>query len=75
MEKYDKLSTILIMLKQERGNRETEGGGSLEGPVTKDCSEGRDNDNEQGAKSVQPKTPVLRKVSNENLCTFNTRLL
>ena len=52
-----------MMVKQERGNRaEAEGGGSLEGSVTKDCSEGRDDDNEQAAKSVQPKTPVLRKV-------------
>ena len=51
-----------MMVKQERGNREAEGGGSLEGSVAKDCSEGRDDDNEQGAKSVQPKTPVLRKV-------------
>ena len=51
-----------MMVKQERENREGEGGGSLEGSVTKDCSEGREDDNEQAAKSVQPKTPVLRKV-------------
>ena len=59
------VSTVkMIMLMQERGSRETES----EGSVAKDCLEGRDNDNGEGAKSVQPKTPVLRKVVEEDKC-------
>lgn len=34
----------------------------FEGRDKKDSFEGRDSDSEQGAKLVQPKTPVLRKV-------------
>ena len=54
-----KVSTMLL---QERENRGAEGEGPPEGSVSKDCSEGKDDDNEQGLKPVQPKTPVLRKV-------------
>ena len=56
---------------QERGSTETKG--SSEGSVAKDCfeekdclEEGKDDENEHGAKSVQPKTPVLRKVLKED---------
>ena len=71
----------MIIPMQERGSKETEGGGggegegSSKGSVTRDCLEGRDkkdsfegrdSDNEQGAKLVQPKTPVLRKVVKED---------
>ena len=50
------------MLLQERGNRGAEGEGPPEALVSKDCSEGKDDDNEQEVKPVQPKTPLLRKV-------------
>ena len=65
----------MIIPMQERVSKETEGGGSSEGSVARDCFEGRDkkdsfegrdSDNEQGAKLVQPKTPVLRKVVKED---------
>ena len=66
-----KISTMLL---QERGNRGAEGEGPPEGSVSKDCSEGKDDDNEQEVKPVQPKTPVLRKVC-ENLNVEQNLLL